>query len=373
VCAALADSYTFTKIVDSGSGYYLQQTIGGHPQINNSGTVVFTAHGQLPTGNFAILTGNGGPLTLIAGDSYSPSHNSLVSSWGASINDAGVVAYHRTDQYEVNATSGIYTSAGTTIYESATSVSNDPPFLPPSNPTTSINNSGRVAFVAALLGGGTRLLTGDGGALTLIEAIPGAEGQVNPLHPGALNDAGTVAYFATHYFQDSGIFSGSGGPLTTIYSGLGVYGLPDINDAGTVAFTAQNLSTVTGNGGPLTQVPNGALYLSVDPSINNLGEVAFLGEDASNVVGIYLGDSLVPLVKRGDLLDGSAILGFQGGPSLNDQGQIAFSVYLADGRDGIWVANPVPEPASATLLAVGAALVLGWRSRRKRGRSLFHQ
>ncbi len=173
---AWADSYSFTKIVDSGSGYYLEQTIGGFPQINNSGTVVFTAHATLPTGNFAVLTGNGGPLTVIDSDDYSPSHGVYIPNVGASINDAGVVAYERGDNYASYSTRGIYTSAGTTIYESATSVSNDPPFLPPSFGTTSINNSGRVAFVVTTVGG-NRLVTGDGGPLTEIIDIPARRGR----------------------------------------------------------------------------------------------------------------------------------------------------------------------------------------------------
>lgn len=367
VCTSLAASYSFTKIVDSGSGYFLSQTGGGSPQINNSGTVVFTAHTQLPTGGFTILTGNGGPLTFIDGEMHSPTQSSFVWQYGASINDAGVVAYQRTTNYATNTAQGIYTSAGTTIYESTTSVSNNPPFVSTYG-TPSINNSDRVAFVAYHQGG-SWLATGDGGPLTVIADIPGADGQVNPINQGALNDSGSVAFSAWHWTPGTSfsLYSGSGGPLTTIYSGLDVYEQqPDINNAGTVTFSHGQPLVVTGNGGPLTPVPSGAVSLSVDPSINNLGQIAFLGEDFSNVVGIYLGASLNPLVKRGDSLDGSTIQYFVGGPSLNDHGQIAFSVGLADGREGIWVANPVPEPSSLVLAALGFVGLAASRWRRRR-------
>lgn len=353
----------------------MNQAGGGSPQINNSATVVFTAFAQSPTSSFTILTGNGGPLTIIDQDYYPPGPGGVyLPNRGASINDAGVVAYERGNNYDTYSTRGIYTSAGTTIYESISPNLNSSSFLPPSYPETSINNSGQVAFVKNIIGGGTELATGNGGPLITIKTITGGDGQVNPINPGALSDSGTVA-FSAFDTSPSGfsIYMGSGGALTTIYSGGDVYEQqPDINNAGTVAFSHGQPHVVTGNGGPLTTVPDSSLYLSVDPSINNLGQVAYLGVDASLVVGIYLGASLNPLVKKGDSLDGSTIQYFVGGPSLNDHGQIAFSVLFEDGREGIWVANPVPEPSSMTLLTVGAVLGFGLQSTRKRSRASSH-
>jgi hypothetical protein len=48
-----------------------------------------------------------------------------------------------------------------------------------------------------------------------------------------------------------------------------------------------------------------------------------------------------------------------GTQGLNDAGQLAFYFALADGRSGIAVASPIPEPSSALLLAaVGGTLLL---------------
>ncbi len=187
------------------------------------------------------------------------------------------------------------------------------------------------------------------------------------MHPGALNNSGTVTFLANGGPSGTGIYSGSGGPLTTVISSGNVYQLPDINDAGTVALTEQFLGLVTGNGGPLTQVAAG-----YGPAINDLGHIAFLGFSNSSVPGIYLTDGVSQslVVQQGDPLDGSTIQQFiYSYASINNHDQIAFSAYLADGREGIWVANPVPEPASATLLSIAGIMMVGWRFVRRRSRT----
>ena len=50
------------------------------------------------------------------------------------------------------------------------------------------------------------------------------------------------------------------------------------------------------------------------------------------------------------------------GSGLNEMGQLAFSYTLADGRTGVAVATPVPEPGAAAI-AAGSCLLL-WRRRR---------
>ncbi len=54
------------------------------------------------------------------------------------------------------------------------------------------------------------------------------------------------------------------------------------------------------------------------------------------------------MLKTGNLLFGSTVTDVRlSKQALNDAGQLAFSYTLADGRNGIAVANTVPEPGSA--------------------------
>jgi hypothetical protein len=52
-------------------------------------------------------------------------------------------------------------------------------------------------------------------------------------------------------------------------------------------------------------------------------------------------------------------------PSINNAGEVAFRATLADGREGIYRATPIPEPSSLALLLAGALMVAGWRRRRR--------
>ena len=83
--------------------------------------------------------------------------------------------------------------------------------------------------------------------------------------------------------------------------------------------------------------------------------------------GLYVGEP-GSIDKRvigfGDPLDGSTFqTGFLWEESLNNQGQIAFWAHLADGRQGVYRANPVPvltslSPSSATVRGAGFTLTV---------------
>jgi hypothetical protein len=69
------------------------------------------------------------------------------------------------------------------------------------------------------------------------------------------------------------------------------------------------------------------------------------------------GDNLYRVIGRGDPLDGSTVeyTFFEGG--LNNLGQLAFAAQLTDGRYGVFLATPVPEPSTLVLVAVASALI----------------
>ena len=154
---------------------------------------------------------------------------------------------------------------------------------------------------------------------------------------------------------------------------------PVMNDNGRVAFHASATSETNRFSG-IYAGDGGALATIVDSSgplgsfggyvgLNNAGQVAFLGfldggGFKTGGSGIYTGPDIVrdKVIAEGDLLDGSRVtrVSFYGG--LNNAGQIAFEYDLADGRGGIALATPVPEPKA---IAVGA-LFMFVRGRHRR-------
>ena len=135
---------------------------------------------------------------------------------------------------------------------------------------------------------------------------------------------------------------------------------------GTVSFASQIL---IGNGGPLTTYVSNAgpfVGFGIYPIINNAGVVAFIGGlDGTGQSGIFTGPDPAAdkVILTGEPLFGSVLssvvptnIEHAGIIDMNDSGQIAFHYRLADGREGIAVGTPVPEPFS---LAIGLAGIIG--------------
>lgn len=135
----------------------------------------------------------------------------------------------------------------------------------------------------------------------------------------SINNAGTVAFTADVSWGGTGIFTGSGGPLTTIAPGISPPSLfvgTSINNAGTVAFTATPSSGVrgvySGNGGNLTTIYQG-LASGTGAAINNNNTVAFNTSDDGINPNIFISK------------DGSVTpVGIGGDPFINDNGTVVF-------------------------------------------------
>ena len=100
------------------------------------------------------------------------------------------------------------------------------------------------------------------------------------------------------------------------------------------------------------------------------GKLAFRGVLDNCAAGLFAGPDPADdeIVAIGDALFNSTVTNLRVGQrSVNDAGQVAFWYVLADGRSGVALATPLPEPANAGLAAASAALLL--RRRRRRGGS----
>ena len=374
--ACHATSYVFTNIADS-SGIFAPSTgvvsgIGnGFLSINNFGVVAFAS--GLDDGGRGVFKGSGGALTPIALTS-GPVFSGLA---GASINEAGTVAF--LGGLDAGG-SGVFTGNGGPTTPIA--LSSEPTFS--SFGSAVINDAGTVAFVANVDFGGTGIFSRNGASTNTIALESG------PIFSSigfniSLNSTGTVAFRAILDSGGDGVFSGNGGPVTTIALDAFPTGItPSINDAGTVAYAADSTSTVatrilTGSGGPPSLFASNIgpfNAFGIHPVINNRGTMAFVASLDSGGEGLFIGTD--PLAERVILTSeplfgstlASIIPGFDQSPGiidLNDYGQIAFHYQLADGRQGIAVATPIPEPSLAALMLLGMGVLWRFKVRRANG------
>ncbi len=302
---AAAANYDFINIADTSGPASI---IGSPPMMNNHGVAVF--HVFLDAGGQAIYAGSGGPLATIAD------------------------------------TAGEFQFLG-----------NRP----------AINDSGTVAFNAEFDNGGAGVFLGSGGSTT---TIADRSGPLNGFSYMAINNSGTVAFNATgdNALSQSGIFTGTGGPITTIANnsgpfssfGGGGFGEPDINENGTVFFSANidpnaggGHGIFSGNGGPVTTIAdNSGVFSGIghDPAVNEAGTVAVnAGLDTGQ-----LGISTVNAAVITTIVDTSGqFAGFNFIPGLNDDGMVAFSAVLDAGGEGIFIG---PDPMADKVIQFGDAL-----------------
>jgi hypothetical protein len=210
-----------------------------------------------------------------------------------------------------------------------------------------LNKSGQVAFLADLVGSGVDatneigIWTGNESTLQLVartgSPAPGTTAGVRfeSLEPTSLNESGQVAFMGTlvgggtHVGNNQGLWRGAaigvqlvvreGDPAPGAAAGVMLSGfqIAGLNDSGQVAFSA-GLSGV--------------------------------GVNTANDRGIYLADAeeRIEVIREGNPLAGSTINSFQLylGPearsrtSFNSFGQVAYAAALTDGRQGVFVFTP---------------------------------
>ena len=139
--------------------------------------------------------------------------------------------------------------------------------------------------------------------------------------------------------------------------------------------TAGGSGVFRGDGSSIqTAATTGAAYSGFGSfaSVTTNGGVSFAATLTAGGQGIFTGaDPIVNhVIRTGDMLSGSTVTSvayYMG--AMNDTGQIAFVVMLADGRQGVYIATPVPEPAHLLALAGVVGSVGVWRRRQRAANS----
>jgi hypothetical protein len=240
---------------DGGSLKTIADTSGlfsgfGNPAINDSGVAAF--FGQFENSTAGVYTGDGGLLTTIAapGGPHFPAAE-------PTINNSGTVAYFAL----------ISTLGGAAVFKGnggpATMVANaSGPFRYFSSPQ--INDAGDVAFMADHKAINTigYYFRAEGEPLATVVQGPGAfGGGVRP----SLNNDGIVAYIHTSPATGYGIFTWNGGNAVKAIDNLGPYydlgQIVDINNLGVIAFQAKLDNKQIG------------IYTGVDPAQDRVIEV----------------------------------------------------------------------------------------------------
>jgi hypothetical protein len=333
IARAQAPAYAFTRIADTTTHPVLAgpNCVG----MNNLGQVMVTVSGG------AIWRGDGQSFAQIA---------AATGTLCPSINDLGELAYVLNNVPTVNVHSLVKNSNGvlTTLATSITA-----PQLDASSRTylPSLNNSGNAVYL------GSGIYVGPTGTSVY---NPSTDPQLLAYTTASMNDSNTVAFVAIRPDATApsgsrvGIYRGTATPLveTGNMTSVGpisiIYERPVINSSGLVAFHAGGSSSIytTIDGINLNVVGTGSVQRL---AINDAGTVAYrkvVLNGGSLGSGLFVGrpgriDQRV--IGNGDPLDGSIITdAFLWEEAINNHGQIAFWALLADGRRGVYRANPMP-------------------------------
>jgi hypothetical protein len=377
-----------TQVADNDAGSPL---VGFHgtPSINASNQVAFKA--SLDPMTTGIFRGDGGPLTTIV--TTSPGHFGGLGEKPA-INSSGAVAF-------LTSPAGVYVGTGGSLvpiysYGGLTGVE------PVSDPA--FNDLGQVAFVGTALGV-HGIHRGSGGPVTTIMDVD--SGFFTGTGDASMNGMSSSVAWRSYTAVGEGIFRSTGGAPMTVadslgpYSGFALSGDPSVSaaavafhatldDGGHGLFTGPDpvADKVIQTGDPLL----GSTVASIQPlartSMNDIGQIGFVAHLASGDTVVaranpFAGPSPIGDYDGSGAVDASDYVVWR--HSLGETGRLL----LADGDASgtvdagdydLWKSHfgtavsirptltlssstAIPEPASVSLLIMGAAVGI-WKRRR---------
>jgi hypothetical protein len=359
---------SFARVAETASGTMFHR-LHPWPGINNSGLVAFQAMDSGSRDRYFV--GRPGHTPTVIVDNFQ-SGSIYGNPFSIAVSDRGDVPFWRQIGLNPPVLGQYVAPAGVSI-----TIAESPRFNldSPHSITPNINSANQVVFFARTQTAGPGVHVATYANSTVSYTTIAEPEIVQPVGGPDLNAGGTAVFKATYATpqgqQASGLFVGGGGvPVTLIADNTGpideIGGWPVINDAGAVLYSASLDNGRTGifryaNGTttPVVEGPAGAYLFG--PSLNNLGQMAFQARPAGGTTGdaILIGPNPATdtLIKAGDPLDGSTVLFLAlSQTALNDAGQVVFTADLADGRRGIYVFTPVPEPG-AVLAVAGLGLI----------------
>lgn len=381
---AIGATYAFTNIADNT----MQASFGApfhsfhFPSVSNGNVVSFSGRAGDTTVS-GVFSGSGGALTTIAktGDTSPLGTFTAFYLWPVS-SEAGVTAFVARS----TGGDGIYTGNGGPVTTIAKKGDPAPVGTFSAFDDTPQVDNGVAVFVASYDGGANEgVFTKNGGNLTTIAKKGDAPaGTVLSTFATSRIDGDVISFGA----NTNAIFKSQGGLITKIVAGgdaapTGVFDAirnPHSLSGQTVAFSADfpfvtNAGIFTGSGGPLTTIaktgdpaPDGTFgTIMLAPSIVD-DTVAFRASyTGGQRIIVSKSGQLSEVIKTGDPLFGSTVSGVQTGTFALDQsgsGSLAFLYTLANGRSGVALAQPVPEPSSCLLVvAIAGLCAAGIRTR----------
>jgi hypothetical protein len=370
-------SYQFIKVADTTTQATPTQPIRSFnwPVDIDDGVAVISVNWSLS--RRGLFTGSGGALTKIAQNGDSTPIGALPAFSGPPSINGGAVAF---DASGPN-TGAIFLGSGGPLAVIAKEGDPAPTgnFVGFSNPQIAGDSTAFIGLYRNFLDSGVFLFA-DGALSTVVKTgDPAPTGAFTTLG-GVAFDGQQIAFIGQYGGADEGVFlvendvprplalAGDAAPDGVFTDFFYYLSMRD----GTVAFNAtfgpsSEQGIFTSNGGPLTTVvktndpaPRG-VFDEVGRPFTNGATTAFLASyNDANDQGIFTGNGgpLDKVIAEGEPLFGSEVLNFASTDSsavgIDAQGNIAFYYRLIDGREGVAIARPVPEPATAVGLVVSA-------------------